>query len=148
MIERLPTAASVAEARPAAAATDAPSSPPTDRPRALVVDDYTSSATALSEHLESWGYDPRVAFSGEKALALLDDFTPDVVVTDLAMPGLSLTEIVSAAHDADGAPKVIAFGAHVQTELLEEARNAGCDDVMPRSKFSATLPEILRACLS
>lgn len=45
-----------------------------------------------------------------------------------------------------GAPRpvVIAFGAHVDTMRLEQAREAGCDDVMPRSKFSATLPDLLR----
>ena len=41
-------------------------------------------------------------------------------------------------------PVVIAFGSHVDTERLELARAAGCDDVLARSKFSATLPELLR----
>lgn len=41
-------------------------------------------------------------------------------------------------------PVVIAFGSHVDVERLELARAAGCDDVLPRSKFSATLPELLR----
>lgn len=41
-------------------------------------------------------------------------------------------------------PVVIAFGAHVDTMRLEQAREAGCDDVMARSKFSATLPDLLR----
>lgn len=41
-------------------------------------------------------------------------------------------------------PVVIAFGSHVDTARLDQARTAGCDDVMPRSKFSATLPDLLR----
>lgn len=41
-------------------------------------------------------------------------------------------------------PVVIAFGSHVDTVRLEQAREAGCDEVMPRSKFSATLPDLLR----
>jgi DNA-binding NarL/FixJ family response regulator len=43
--------------------------------------------------------------------------------------------------------RVIAFLSHVQTDLAEQARAAGCDEVMPRSKFTAELPRILReAC--
>ena len=38
---------------------------------------------------------------------------------------------------------VIAFFSHVQTELGERARAAGCEQVMPRSKFSRDLAEIL-----
>ncbi|MGD0839949.1 MAG: hypothetical protein ABSA32_02210 [Candidatus Acidiferrales bacterium] len=45
----------------------------------------------------------------------------------------------------NGAPRrVIAFLSHVQTDLAEQARAAGCDEVMPRSKFTAELPRILR----
>ena len=38
---------------------------------------------------------------------------------------------------------VIAFFSHVQAELAERARLAGCEEVMPRSKFARELPEIL-----
>jgi|SRR5215472_2791455 len=40
--------------------------------------------------------------------------------------------------------RVIAFLSHVQTDLAERARAAGCQDVMPRSKFTQNLAEILR----
>lgn len=66
---------------------------------------------------------------------------------DLAMPGLAVDEIM-AALPADGRPIVVAFGSHVDTARLRAAREAGCDEVMPRSRFSATLPEIMQRCLS
>jgi CheY-like chemotaxis protein len=40
--------------------------------------------------------------------------------------------------------RVIAFLSHVQTDLAAQARAAGCDEVMPRSKFTQELPRILR----
>ena len=40
--------------------------------------------------------------------------------------------------------RVIAFLSHVQTELAERARTAGCQEVMPRSKFTQNLAAILR----
>ena len=36
-------------------------------------------------------------------------------------------------------PRVIAYGSHVNTELLKAARDAGCDHVLPQSKFVALL---------
>jgi DNA-binding NarL/FixJ family response regulator len=71
-----------------------------------------------------------------------------LVLVDLALPDLDIANVVSAVSDISPRPKVIAFGAHVQTAQLDAAREAGCDDVMPRSKFSTALPEILRATLS
>jgi CheY-like chemotaxis protein len=44
--------------------------------------------------------------------------------------------------------RVIAFLSHVQTDLAERARAAGCQEVMPRSKFTQNLAVILRGAKS
>jgi CheY-like chemotaxis protein len=61
-----------------------------------------------------------------------------------------LRELAQANAASDATPpgngarrRVIAFLSHVQTDLAEQARAAGCDEVMPRSKFTAELPRIL-----
>jgi DNA-binding NarL/FixJ family response regulator len=55
----------------------------------------------------------------------------------------------SARSNGPGNPRrVIAFLSHVQTELAERARAAGCQDVMPRSKFTQNLAAILRGAKS
>jgi CheY-like chemotaxis protein len=64
------------------------------------------------------------------------------LILDLATPGLRVADVTSSLPKTNR-PTVIAFGAHVLTARLQEAREAGCDEVMPRSKFSATLPDIL-----
>jgi DNA-binding NarL/FixJ family response regulator len=46
-------------------------------------------------------------------------------------------------RDAGNQTPVIAFLSHVQTELAERARSAGCTEVMPRSKFTQDLAAIL-----
>jgi hypothetical protein len=38
---------------------------------------------------------------------------------------------------------VVAYGSHVDTERLRAARSAGCDPVLPRSKFVEELPKAL-----
>lgn len=42
---------------------------------------------------------------------------------------------------------VIAFGSHVQTDVLQQAREAGCDAVMPRSRFTGELVNLLQQYL-
>ena len=39
---------------------------------------------------------------------------------------------------------VMAFFSHVQVELQRAAQEAGCDQILPRSQFTATLPQLLR----
>ncbi len=73
-------------------------------------------------------------------------------VADLA-PGASLLLV---DLDADGAvdaidrcrtmvptPRIVAFGPHVRQDLLAEAREAGADEVLPRSAFVTRLPQLL-----
>ena len=66
---------------------------------------------------------------------------------DLGTPGLSIAELMSVLPSSDR-PRVLAFGSHVHTALLEQARAAGCDEVLTRGRFSATLVEVLRTSLA
>jgi CheY-like chemotaxis protein len=63
------------------------------------------------------------------------------VILDLSLP-LKVADLTSVLRDTPK-PPVIAFGAHVDTARLEEARQAGCLEVLPRSAFNMHLPEIL-----
>ena len=61
---------------------------------------------------------------------------------------LDAVERLCAANRAGNPRRVIAFLSHVQTDLAERARQAGCAEVMPRSKFTQNLAEILRGAKS
>jgi DNA-binding NtrC family response regulator len=58
------------------------------RGRILIVDDEANARAALSEILGEEGYTTETAADGFKALGKLEEFGPDVVLTDLKMPGL------------------------------------------------------------
>ena len=58
------------------------------RGRILIVDDEANARAALSEILRDEGYATETAADGFKALGKLEEFAPDVVLTDLKMPGL------------------------------------------------------------
>ena len=67
---------------------------------------------------------------------------PALLLVDLNARGGAL-EALEKLHSAGNRLPVIAFLSHVQTELAERARAAGCREVMPRSKFTQELAAIL-----
>jgi len=80
------------------------------------------------------------------SLDTLRQVKPALVIFDLNAASASAVELIRQLKaDAElGAVPVIGFFSHVQVELMRAAEEAGCDEVMPRSKFTATLPEILK----
>ncbi|HVE47093.1 MAG TPA: hypothetical protein VNA57_10165 [Acidimicrobiales bacterium] len=61
----------------------------------------------------------------------------DLVVVDLSRAGA--LDALSELSDV----RTIGFGSHVDRDLLAAATAAGCDEVLPRSKFFSTLHELL-----
>lgn len=59
----------------------------------------------------------------------------DVVVVDLGVAGA--LDAVRALRSAGSTARIVAYGSHVERELLAEARAAGCDRVLARSVFFA-----------
>lgn len=87
--------------------------PEARRDRILVVDDEPSARTGLEKLLASEGYRVWSAEDGESALVLMDEIAPDIVVTDLKMPGmdgLALLERIRARNPALPVIVVTAFG--------------------------------------
>ncbi|MDB4937946.1 MAG: hypothetical protein JWP87_4918 [Labilithrix sp.] len=70
------------------------------RGRILVVDDEANARAALSEILRDEGYATETAADGFKALGKLEEFAPDVVLTDLKMPGLDGIAFMEKAKSA------------------------------------------------
>jgi len=100
---------------------------------------FSSKITGTAEVL---GF--HIAVKGGLEEAGLKEADPSYccIFIDLSMPGLRVPDVIGAMP-TNGRPPVIAFGSHVMTTQLKEAREAGCDEVFVRSQFSATLPEIL-----
>ncbi len=101
---------------------------------------FTSKVTGTAEMLE---FEVQVVGDAQTAAQRLAEEPYACVFLDLADQAVDVAEFF-AALPADGRPPVVAFGSHVATARLQEARDAGCDDVLPRSRFSASLPELLK----
>ncbi len=101
--------------------------------RILVVDDEANARTALAELLRDEGYTVETAADGFKALPKLDEFAPDLVLTDLKMPGMDGIELMRKARAGDDPDRVVivmtAFGS---VETAVEAMRQGATDYVTK----------------
>jgi len=101
---------------------------------------FISKVTGTASSL---GIELRVAAEAQSAAQLANAETFQCIFIDLADDGLNVSEFFANLKAGWTVP-VVAFGSHVATARLQAAREAGCTDVMPRSRFSASLPELLQ----
>ena len=105
------------------------------------VDDLFFQAK-LSGTAKQLGVELRTCTTADALAAEIGERPPKLVVVDLNARSNPLKAIENMRATAPGIP-VIAFLSHVQVELAEQARAAGCEEVMPRSKFTKDLATIL-----
>lgn len=96
----------------------------------------------LSETARHVGVALQTVSSGDALVGAAAAATPRLVVVDLNARQGPLEGIERLRAAGNPAP-VIAFLSHVQTELAERARAAGCEQVLPRSQFTTNLAAIL-----
>lgn len=102
-----------------------------DHRRILVVDDEAQITRVLRTTLSSQGYDIRVANDGEMALELMKNWTPHVVITDLAMPNLDGVGLCRQVRQISQVP-IIVLSVRGQDRSKVEALDAGADDYVTK----------------
>ncbi|HEX5042176.1 MAG TPA: sigma-54 dependent transcriptional regulator [Candidatus Polarisedimenticolaceae bacterium] len=102
------------------------------RGRILVVDDEVNARTALAELLRDEGYTVETAADGFKALPKLEDFAPDLVVTDLRMPGMDGLQLLKKAHERDPDCGVIVMTAYGAVDTAVAAMREGAADYVTK----------------
>ena len=99
--------------------------------RILVVDDETQITRVLRTSLDSHGYDVRVANDGETALEIMKDWSPNLVVTDLAMPNMDGLELCRRLRTASQVP-IIVLSVRGEEKTKVQALDAGADDYVTK----------------
>jgi hypothetical protein len=106
---------------------------------------FTSKVTGTAREL---GQQVLTAGNSALASAMIAEWQPKVVFLDLAAGDLASVPAIVAYRNLAGAQTAfVAFGSHVDTASLDAARDAGCDEVLARSQFSAQLPQIIERYL-
>lgn len=102
-----------------------------ERSRILVVDDETQITRVLKTTLSSQGYEVKTAADGESGFNLSMDWLPDLIVTDIAMPGMSGLDLCRAVRERSQVP-IIVLSVRGEEETKIEALDAGADDYVTK----------------
>jgi two-component system KDP operon response regulator KdpE len=99
--------------------------------RILVIDDESQITRVLRAALSAQGYDVRTANDPEEGLRLFREWPPDLVITDLMMPGMSGVEVCRTIRLRSATPVlVLSVREHERSKV--EALDAGADDYVTK----------------
>ena len=104
----------------------------TSRGRVLIVDDEVNARTALAELLRDEGYVVETAADGFKALPKLDDFNPDLLLSDLKMPGLDGIDLMRKSRERDPERPVVLMTAFGSVDTAVSAMREGAADYLTK----------------
>lgn len=124
-------------------------------PLVLVVDDERIIADTLTIILSKSGFDAITAYDGATALALARATPPDLMISDVVMPGMTGVDLAIALTQTIPTCKILLFSGQAATiDLLEKARESGHDfttltkpvhptDMLKRVRESLAIPETM-----
>jgi DNA-binding NtrC family response regulator len=117
-------------------------------PTILVVDDDTTVRTSLLQALEREGMEVAEAESAERALALLAQVSPDLVLSDVKMPGLDGIELLRILKERLPSTDVVLMTAYDEMPVVVAAMREGAADFLSKPLDLEVLRTVLRRVLA
>lgn len=117
--------------------------------RILVVDDHPVNLKLVCELLQSEGYEVTKAVDADDALAAIERARPDLILMDIALPGmdgLTLTRKIKQERRCPGVP-IVALTAFAMKGDAEKAADAGCDGYLSKPIDTRRFPGQIAAFL-
>src|SRR5215470_10906092 len=84
----------------------------------LIVDDERSIADSLAEIIYGAGYETAVAYSGDEAMAKASDFCPNILLTDVLMPGRNGFDLALEIKELCPDARLLLFSGQASTAQL------------------------------
>lgn len=116
----------------------------------LVIEDDEGNAALFKDLLEAQGYDLEIAGTGPEALERIAARRPDLIVTDIVVPGLSGLELIRMIKDDAGRRDIPVLAVTSLPERLYKDRimAAGCDAFVSKPFSVSTLWSTVRHLLA
>ena len=117
-----------------------------DNPKKLfIVDDETEIVEILKPHFERRGFQVLTCPSGEEAVKLLQEWTPDLVLLDYklnnAMTGL---DVIKKLREFNSTTKVIFLTGRLEDEVKKEAESLGIKVFLIKPVLMSALDEVVQ----
>lgn len=100
--------------------------------KVLLVDDEEDFTEALSKRLEARNLKVRTVNSGEDAVHMVDEQSFDVIILDLAMPGMDGLETLQRIKANHPDAEIIMLTGHASVKSSVEAMKIGAEDLMEK----------------
>jgi len=116
----------------------------------LVIDDEEAFCDVVCEILDSIGYKTEQAYNARQAIALLQEITPDLILTDVMMPeldGLTFIRRLRSEPKWSEIP-IIIVSAKATKDDRKKADHAGADGYLIKPFSSHELEEMITTTLS
>ena len=121
----------------------------TERPRVLLVDDYSDAREMYSEYLKFSGFDVVEAANGVEALQRALDSSPDIILMDLSLPVMDGWEATRRLKQDTRTARipVVALTGHALSGISEGAKSVGCDAFVTKPCLPEDLVQQIRHVL-
>ena len=115
-------------------------------PHLLFVDDEATLRGLMAERLSERGFEVVEADSGERALALLDQFAFDIIITDLRLPGIDGARVIQAARDRyPGIVAIVITGFGTVKDAVDAIKRGASDFVAKPFQFDELIHVLQKA---
>ena len=104
----------------------------TSKATVLVVDDEEVILETLSGILEDEGYEVITASSGDQAVSLVREYTPDIILLDVWMPGMDGLETLKNIKEINHESAVIMISGHANIDMAVQAIKLGAHDFLEK----------------
>jgi DNA-binding NtrC family response regulator len=116
--------------------------------RILLVDDDPAVRRSLSETLSEEGHEARASESAEEALSHLAEYAPELILSDIRMPGLSGIELLEQVMELAPSVDVILMTAYDDMPTVVRAMRDGAFDFLVKPLQLAELQAVLDRALA
>ncbi len=113
----------------------------------LIIDDEIEVVNLLANVLGRGHYQTTQALSGAQALDILQHQTPDLILLDLAMPGVDGLDVLRFIRQSPHLCKVKVIAVTARPQMVKEAQQHGLDEVLYKPLRIATLLNTIEAML-
>jgi PAS domain S-box-containing protein len=118
----------------------------TARMKVLLVEDNQDAAEVLATVIELWGHEVRIAYNGVAALASVEEWHPDLVLSDVGLPGMDGYELARRLRRQPGpagGAVLVALSGYGRDEDKRAALDAGFDHHFVKPPDLDALAELL-----
>ena len=113
----------------------------------LVIDDSSLARASVRKLLAPEGHEILEATSGEEGLEMISRHSPDCILLDILMPGVSGMDILSRLHSEGSRTPVIVVTADIQDSVREKCLELGAFTVINKPLLLKTLSGTIREAL-